>query len=308
MPGVAAASGAISSVEPVIPCAKTVTGEPSPCTSTQSCPSGPSTSMLAGYPEQGTHGGTSKSAVTDPAQEAISMKNRIGRLQRTAAACALAALALAVTPGHAAGPNLLPNASFERSIVEPPAPVPPYSNPQPALPEGWAFEGAAGLFDHSQNAASSGRRSAAISIPLSGKRRQCVDPAVPCVDDPTTDAKENTAAVYYSIPPAWRNATPVTVVGSKSYTLSAFMKVALVTIGESAIMRVRWLDANGLPISISNGPKLVSAGQAGSAWTSKTATVTSPAGARQAVVLLGHSTDSWIGQVLFDQVYFGTTV
>ena len=233
-------------------------------------------------------------------------------LRRVALAlAALMLLPLAAQPGHAApGPNLLPNASFERSVVEPPAPVPPYTNPQPALPEGWAFEGAAGLFDHSQNDHfGAGRRMAAISIPLSGKRRACIGDPVPetCVDDPTTATRENTAATYYSLPPAWRNALPVTVQGGKSYTLSGYLKVALVTAGEAAILRVRWLDANGLPISIANGPRLNSTGEVESGWTLKTGTVTSPALARQAVVLLAHTTDVWLGQVRFDQVYFGRT-
>lgn len=234
------------------------------------------------------------------------MKRAKATIRLAVAACLTATLAMAVTPGHAAGPNLLPNASFERSVVEPPAPVPPYTNPQPALPEGWIFEGAAGLFDHSQNDhVGSGRRMAAISIPASGKRVICADTNVFCEPDPTTSIREQTAAQYYSLPPAWRNALPVAVQGGKTYTLSGWMKVALVTEGEFAIMRVRWLDANGVPIALMNGPRLVSAGQAESAWTFKSANVTAPSNARQAVVLLAHSTDVWIGQVRFDQVYFG---
>jgi hypothetical protein len=227
------------------------------------------------------------------------------------ALASLMLLPLAARPGLAApGPNLLPNASFERSVVEPPPPVPPYSNPQPALPEGWAVEGAAGLFDHSQNDHfGSGRRMAAISIPLSGKRRACIGDPVPetCADDPTAATRENTVATYYSLQPAWRNAVPVSVLPGQSYTLSGYLKVALVTAGEAAVMRVRWLDANGVPINIVNGGRLISTGEVESAWTLRSSAMTAPAAARQAVVLLAHTTDAWIGQVRFDQVYFGRT-
>src|SRR5688500_18325886 len=63
--------------------------------------------------------------------------------------------------------NKLPNSSFEYGVADVTG-SPIYTNSQPLLPQGWTFEGSAGLFDHSQNGHNSGRRMVAISDPASG--------------------------------------------------------------------------------------------------------------------------------------------
>jgi hypothetical protein len=230
-----------------------------------------------------------------------------------AAACAAAAIAL---PAHAAsgatakaakvtlGPNLLPNPSFEASQAEP-APVPAYTTSQPLLPVGWAFEGVAGLFDHGQHGAHTGKRAVTISDPLSGPTSVCQQKQ--CVANPA-DGPRDSARTYYSETPMWRTLQAVPVAAGKTYQVSTWVSWALVTIGVGAVTEVRWVDANGLPVGMSAGPTLVANARTSPAlaWTKIAATVKAPAGARGAIVLLGHGDDTWISSITYDDAYFGT--
>lgn len=221
-------------------------------------------------------------------------------------AAALVALSLAAPVASHAGPNLLPNPSFESSVLEP-TPALAGVLPQPVLPTGWIFEGAAGLFDHSPNQHHSGARSIAISAPASSNESYCIDQADDCVQNPINDARDELRPTY-SLTPHWRTIDPVTVTAGKTYELSVFVELIIVTVGEGVTTRVRWLDAGGSVISESVGPKRIQQPDDpesilwGNAPISKE--LTAPTGARGAIVMLGHTDDLWIGQVVFDDVSF----
>ncbi|HEX9713828.1 MAG TPA: hypothetical protein VGB52_14905 [Actinomycetota bacterium] len=226
-------------------------------------------------------------------------------------AVVLLAMIAPLAASAAPGPNLLPNPGFELSALEP-APVPPYTQPQPMLPSGWIFEGAAGLFDHypagsGDRQVRGGQRAIAISIPASGKREQCVDQVAECFDNPLMDVYRQ-GRLAYAVTPHWRTAQPVTVTAGRDYVFSAHIAMAIVTAGEGATTFVRWLDATGVPIGVSDGPSQISGApdQSDGFFVLKSRTVRAPAGAAGAIIALGHTDDVWIGQVRFDDVHFGT--
>ena len=228
------------------------------------------------------------------------------------AASALALAAGALMPAHAAkaptvvlGPNLLPNPSFEASVFEP-APVPAYATSQPLLPVGWTFEGATGLFDHGQHGAHTGKRAATISIPQSTRRNVCAD-AAHCADDPA-DGPRASLAEYYSEMPSWRTQNAVPVTPGKTYQLSAWVSWTIETQDYGAVTAVRWVDASGMPVGYTAGPKLIANTRNSPAlsWTQIAGTVTAPAGAAGAVILLGDSDGQWISSLTYDDAYFGT--
>jgi hypothetical protein len=214
---------------------------------------------------------------------------------------------------HAAGPNLLPNASFEASVLEPSG-VPPYTSPQGMLPTGYAFEGLAGLFDHNGSQAHTGNRLIGISVPASGKDDLCAGAPAPCQKNPTREVKD-AAAPYVSITPFWRTLMPVPVTAGKTYKLSVWTRQTLATVLTGAITQVRWTDASGVPIgAVSKGPACIqgdavhplctNADQ--SAWKLISGDVKAPAGAGGAIVMFGAQDDDWISQICFDDAYFGT--
>lgn len=199
--------------------------------------------------------------------------------------------------------NLLPNSSFEFGIADV-TPQPQYTNSQPLLPQGWAFEGNAGLFDHSQNEHNSGRRMAAISIPLGGKRQICeAGPIVPCQQSPLNVPKD-TARQYYSVNPAWRTLNPVNVSAGSSYNLKVYAARSFVTAGEGAFTAVRWLNALGQPIGYQPVSELRGS-TISTDWTLMSGSAVAPTGATKAHILLGHTDDTFLGQVRFDDVCFG---
>lgn len=237
------------------------------------------------------------------------MSQRIRRLTRTfiLASVIVAVPAVLQLPAHADGANLLPNAGFEQSVLEP-DPVPQYTQPQPILPNGWIFEGAAGLFDHSPNFSHSGRRGIAISIPAGGKRRVCAAAEIPCVDNPVTPQRPQFEWIA-SLNPYWRTARPVPVSPGTTYRLSVWTSGQIITAGEGMITKVRWVDANGLPIPFAETPgpsRIAGANEPDTLdWVQVSGTMVAPAGAAGAIVMLGHSDDVWIGQARYDDVYFG---
>jgi len=234
------------------------------------------------------------------------------RLRACLALATLAGLAGAVlAPAQAAkapkvvrGPNLLPNASFEASVFEP-APVPQYTSTQPLLPVGWIFEGATGLFDHGQHGAHSGKRAVTISAPAATAHTFCQQKY--CVANPL-DGPRATAQEYYSEIPVWRTQNAVPVTAGKTYQLSAWVSWALETVGYGAVTAVRWVDGNGVPVGISTGPSLIADARNSPAltWKQISATVTAPAGAKGAVVLLGDNDGPFISSLTYDDAYFGT--
>ena len=235
-----------------------------------------------------------------------------GRIRACLAVAAIAGMTGAVlAPAQAAkapkvvlGPNLLPNASFEASVIEP-APVPQYTSSQPLLPVGWVFEGATGLFDHGQHGAHVGKRAITISTPAATPRNVCQKGH--CVDNPVNGPR-GSAQEYYSEIPVWRTQSAVPVTAGKTYQLSAWASWSLETIGYGAVTAVRWVDGNGTPVGISPGPKLIADARNSPAltWKQIAGTVTAPAGARGAILLLGNSDGPWISSLTYDDAYFGT--
>jgi hypothetical protein len=243
---------------------------------------------------------------------------------------ALGGLSLAVNlpPAQAVGPELLPNVGFEQGTN----PAPPAQGVnQPLLPTGWAFEGAAGLFDHTANEHHAGQYAAGISIPASGKRKLCVGthpespapgtvprpPAVPgapenvCGDLAATGTAKDTAAEKaYTVMAAWRPVIAVRVVPGVLYNVSGFYKWTLATQNEGgALVRVRWLDANGVSLGMATAftRKAVTPTESnGVPWTSFLGQVRPPAGAVQAVPLFGAHDDVFLTQVVYDDVSFRT--
>jgi hypothetical protein len=239
------------------------------------------------------------------------------KLARLVAATAAAAFALtAGAPGAHAGPNLAPNPSFEVSVLEPASPAIVAAG-QPVLPDGWAFEGVAGLFDYPDQRcidasgsfpcrrANSGNRFIAVSDPLSGPVRQCVGQIGQCVDNPAYAAMD-VAAFVYSGRPVWRNVTAIPVNGGQGYVLSAAVSWELMTEGTGAYMAVRWVDATGVPIQVDRIPTPAATPTTQHLdWTGMGGGVTAPPNAAGAILLLGHTGDAWISQVRFDDVFFG---
>jgi len=235
------------------------------------------------------------------------------RMLRTAGVIALSVALVGGAAAQAApkkrkakpGPNLVVNAGFEDSALEGNPVFPPGSLDQPVLPTGWSVEGLTVLFDHTPNKFNSGKRSAAISGSLSGPDRFC--PAPPnCVDNPTKGVKGQVAP-YHTLAPHWRTAAAIPVTAGTEYVLSAWMSWVIVTAGEGSSMKVRWMKADGMPLSediqlkrstVENNNDLPFAKQ--------TFKVKAPAGATGAVIMLGQTDDAWTGQVIYDDVHFGT--
>lgn len=236
-----------------------------------------------------------------------------GARARAALVVAACLAAGSVLPSYAAtkhapkvvlGPNLLPNPSFEQSVIEP-APVPAYTTSQPLLPTGWAFEGAAGLFDHGQHNAHTGKRAATISDPASGPAQFCQQKT--CVPNPI-DGPRQSAMQYYSESPYWRTLQAVPVTPGKTYQLSTWVAWTLMTIGIGAETQVRWVDGNGVGIAITPGPSLIANARNSPAltYTKISGQVKAPAGAVGAIIMLGCGDDAWISGINYDDAYFGT--
>lgn len=219
----------------------------------------------------------------------------------------------ATAPAHAVG-NLLPNASFETAVV------PQAAHPgdrrdlydQPLLPERWAFEGSAGLFDHSAHEYHTGYYAAAISIPASGSRNPvCVAQANVCQPITPLNQAKDAAAAAASVGPCWRPLMPVGVSAGGVYTVSYWVSWTLATAGTGgAVSKVRWLDGNGVPLTsntLSAGPSRIATSFSSEAqsWVQVVGTVTAPAGAAKAVPLFCAGDDAFISKVVYDDVFFG---
>lgn len=214
---------------------------------------------------------------------------------------ALTALSIAPLQGaHAAGPQLAPNPGFENSPTDPSG----STTHQPLLPTGWTFEGAAGLFDHSENGKHSGKRMAAISIPASTPRYLC--PAG-CVENIPLNTVKDASAKYYSVTPYWRTQAAVPVTSGTTYTFSVWTAQDLATASVGgAVTKVRWVDVNGIPLSETAGPKNIQtpSDPPQTLWEQITKNVSAPSGAKGAILMLGAADDLFITQVKFDDVSF----
>ena len=242
------------------------------------------------------------------------MSKNSPRTLRIAAGAAVALLAcISVLPATAApkkkvkkpGPNLVVNPGFEDSAFEGNGVVAKGSLAQPVLPTGWAFEGATVLFDHSPNVYHSGKRSAAISGSLSTPRQICQNGT--CVDNPANAAKDATASTY-TLTPSWRTLDPIPVKAGTRYLVSTWLGWDLMTTGMFASAQVRWLGADGRAIAQVPATKQVADARNSALlrWKPISGVVVAPAGAVSAHLLLSHADDAFVGQVRFDDVYFGT--
>jgi hypothetical protein len=233
------------------------------------------------------------------------------QLVRLAVAAALAVTGLtAGMPASQAGTNLAPNPSFEDAAVAPADPL-FVATAQPWVPAGWVFEGAAGLFDYGDSRcltaslglpcrpANSGFRFVAISDPLSGPEckvnGQCYG----------SDLRQ-LGALAYSVTPVWRTAAAVPVSGGTDYTFSSAVRWDLATEGAGPFLQVRWVDGNGVPVSVDRVAfEPATAQTTSTGWHLIGGIAHAPANAAGAILMLGHSDDAWISSIRFDDVFFG---
>lgn len=231
---------------------------------------------------------------------------------RALALAATLALVATMQPlgASASTANLIPNPGFEQAYV--PREVSSLVFNQPGLPVGWAVEGVSSLFDHTPQNPKQGSYAAAISGSYSGPRKDC---SVQCTDLPGSGERDQ---IYdtYSVQPSWRTALPIAVKGGKQYRFSSWMRLAIPKDATGAVTRIRWFDANNLPISTAKGPSLIAPTNGANYvnfatekfkdnttdWTYRAVTVTAPAAAASAVVVLSYTDDAWIGQAVYDQV------
>lgn len=216
--------------------------------------------------------------------------------------------------GPKVGPNLVPNASFEDSSQDTAT-----QQGIPVTPVGWAFEGATILFDYNQRGGHTGARNIAISGSLAPGKQVCDASAAvatggyTCVPNPAAAATgqvNDTAQGTYSIRPFWVSAKPVPVAAGKRYRFSVYairpsLDPSAGVEGEGALTRVRWVDAAGKALSVTDGASLVKGPKRQLGFKLISADLTAPAGAAGAVLMLGH-TDYTVtsAQVAFDDVAF----
>lgn len=208
------------------------------------------------------------------------------------------------------GPNLAANPSFETSSSDSAT-----QNGIPVTPVGWSFEGATIVFDYNQRGGHTGARNVAVSGSLAPGKQVCdastgtykcaPNPAT-AVTGPVNDGTQNT----YSIRPYWITASPIPVVAGKRYRFSVFairpsLDPSAGVDGEGALTRIRWVDASGKALSITDAASLVKGPKRQLGFKLISADLTAPAGAAGATLMLGH-TDYTVtsAQVAFDDVSF----
>jgi len=231
-------------------------------------------------------------------------------MSRRVVAVSFAALmtGLVVAPGaHASGPNLIPNPGFE-AAYNPQPNVPTDPNKEGGFPKDWAFEGA-GAPDHAstQHGPHSGTFCAAISDPASGGRSIHNDQTGQTVYPPTNTVKDDTVGVYSTVP-AWRPALPIAIVPNTRYAISGWYSWDTGNEGvDGAMVRLRWLDGNGVPIRTDEWQLPATHLNASYLpWTPFSAGATSPPNAVKAIPLFGTMDNVNIIQVRWDDVALQT--
>ncbi len=220
--------------------------------------------------------------------------------------------ALAAPKKVVLGKNLVVNASFEESTNDT-ATV----NQIPVLPVGWTFEGSTVLFDYNQRTAQSGKRNAAISGALGGGKQFCdqssgEDKCAPNAAYPATHAIDEGTNKRYSMRPFWVTDKAIPVKAGTTYRFSAFAGMPSLnpnagTPGEGAATQIRWVDASGAGIAISQGGTLVKGAKRILGFKLVTADLKAPEGAVGAKLMLGFTDYSHTGtQIAFDDVSFQT--
>ena len=220
--------------------------------------------------------------------------------------------ALAAPKKVVLGKNVVVNASFEQSSNDAAT-----ANGIPVLPVGWTFEGSTVLFDYNQRSGQSGKRNAAISGALGGGKQICdaskgSDTCVPNAAYSGTHALDEGTNKSYSMRPFWLTDKALPVKAGMTYRFSAYagfpgFNPDAGTPGEGAATQIRWVNAAGKGIAISQGGTLVKGAKRILGYKLMTADLKAPAGAVGAVLMLGFTDYSHTGtQITFDDVSFQT--
>lgn len=208
------------------------------------------------------------------------------------------------------GPNLAQNPSFETSSFDPAT-----QNQLPVTPVGWTFEGG-GYPDYNQRSGHTGSRNVQISSSFAGSKQVCdhsVDGSERCVANPAAgplQSIDSGTVPRYSVRPAWVNSAAIAVAAGKRYRFSVWaIRPSLAAdsgpMGEGAATRVRWVDAAGKGIAVSDAASLVRGPKRALGFKLISADLTAPAGAAGAYLLLGHTDYIHTGaNVAFDDVSF----
>lgn len=239
------------------------------------------------------------------------------RLLRPLLAVALSAAvlgaggALAGPKAPKLGPNLAPNASFEEAFET----TTIDGNYNPVPPNGWAHEGLTVLFDYKTSVGRTGKRMVAVSGALGGGKQVCdgssgADTCAPNPAYPVTSQVDSGTRNTYSMRPFWTTADPLPVAAGKTYRFSVYAALPSLNPnagvpGEGAATQIRWVDASGKGIAITEGAKLVKGPKRILGFKLLSADLVAPAGAAGAVLMLGHTEYTHTGsQVAFDDVAF----
>ena len=230
------------------------------------------------------------------------------------------ALLLAAASGasakHAAGPNLVVNASFEEGVIDAAGPV---AAELPLLPVGWAVEGLTVLHDYTPKAFRTGKRAAIISGALGGGQKVCDHSnGLNCVDNPLHGPMkpvDDEALKRWSLRPFWVTAAAIAVKEGSTYRFSVWAQRPSLdpnagVDGHGAATKIRWFGADGAVVAVSDGPAhLKDPKRRDIGWKLISADVVAPKGAVGAKLMLGHSDYSHTGaQVAFDDVAFQEVV
>lgn len=220
--------------------------------------------------------------------------------------------ALAAPKAPKLGPNLAPNPSFEQAndatTVD--------GNYNPVPPIGWAHEGLTVLFDYKTSVGRTGKKMVAISGALGGGKQVCdgssgADTCTANPAYPVTSQVDQGTRKRYSMRPFWTTAKAIPVTEGKSYRFSVWASMPSLNPnagvpGEGAATQIRWVNAAGAGIEITEGGKVVKvAGKRTLGFKLATADLKAPAGAAGAILMLGHTEYTHTGtQVAFDDVSF----
>lgn len=218
--------------------------------------------------------------------------------------------ALAAPKAPKLGPNLVVNGGFEQSTVQPVTDA-----DLPVTPVGWTFEGAAVLFDYNNDGGHSGGYNARISGSLGPGAQLCdgssgTDTCAPNPAYAGTKAADDGTRSTYSVRPYWVTDKAIAVTPGATYRFSTWairpsLGVDSGVAGEGAATAVRWVDAAGNGISVTDGATLVKGPKRQLGFKLISADVKAPAGAVGAVLMLGHTDYLHTGaQVAFDDVAF----
>lgn len=238
-------------------------------------------------------------------------------LRNAVALAALLALLGGWLPAAAAGkptlklgPNLVVNPSFEDSTLDPAT-----QNGVPVLPVGWTVEGATLLFDYNQRGGHTGARNVAISGSLAPGKQVCdaSSGAYVCAPNPAasvTGQVNDASLSRFSVRPFWVTQSAIPVSAGKTYRFSMYsirpsLDPNAGVMGEGAATKVRWLDATGAVLSVTDGPRAVKTAKRDLGFKLSFLDLTAPAKAVGAKLMLGH-TDYTVtsAQVAFDDISF----